>query len=113
MPLPITDPVAREQDYVKVEFRRYGRPSGFTTCWETFGSGAVTVTARIITLVSPASNPSGPSVGPHRVSRGGSRCSKPPRANTAFRKHDPPNFRFYRLGFRLARTARETREQAK
>lgn len=58
---------------------------------------------------SPGSNPSGPSVGPHRVSRGGSWCSKPPRANAAFRKHDLPNFCFYRLGFRLARTARETR----
>lgn len=57
-------------------------------------------------LVSPGSNPSGPSVGPHRVSRGGSWCSKPPRANAAFRKHDSPNFCFFRLGFRLARTAR-------
>jgi len=56
--------------------------------------------------VSPSSNPSGPSVGPHRVSRGGSWCSKPPRANAAFRKHDAPNFRFYRQGFRLARSAR-------
>ena len=56
--------------------------------------------------VSPGSNPSGPSVGLHRVSRGGSWCSKPPRATPAFRRHDSPHFRFYRLGFRLARTAR-------
>jgi formylglycine-generating enzyme required for sulfatase activity len=62
--------------------------------------------------VSPGSNPSGPTVGLHRVSRGGSWCSKPPRANAAFRKHDAPNFRFYRQGFRLARTVRETRGQA-
>jgi len=57
--------------------------------------------------ISPGSNPSGPSMGLHRVSRGGSWCSKPPRVTAAFRRHDSLNFCFYRLGFRLARTARE------
>lgn len=53
---------------------------------------------------SPEVDPKGPSTGKHRVSRGGSWCSKPPRVRVSFRKHDPPGFRFYRLGFRVARS---------
>jgi formylglycine-generating enzyme required for sulfatase activity len=55
----------------------------------------------------PGTNPAGPGFGLHRVSRGGSWCSKPPRVRAAFRRHDHPDFRFYRLGFRLARTPRK------
>ncbi len=54
--------------------------------------------------VGPGTNPTGPLKGPHRVSRSGSWCSKPPRTRAAFRRHEPIYFRFYRLGFRLARS---------
>jgi sulfatase modifying factor 1 len=54
--------------------------------------------------VSPETNPAGPAVGLLRVSRGGSWCGKPPRIRAAFRRRDPANFSFYRLGFRVART---------
>ena len=54
---------------------------------------------------SPGVNPTGSSQGSYRICRGGSWCSKPPRARAAFRRHEPVFFRFYRLGFRLARDA--------
>jgi formylglycine-generating enzyme required for sulfatase activity len=56
--------------------------------------------------VSPGSGPTGPGTGLYRVSRGGSWCSKPTRVRAAFRRHDPYYYRFYRLGFRLARSDR-------
>jgi thiamine biosynthesis lipoprotein len=56
--------------------------------------------------VSPGTDPTGPATGGHRISRGGSWCSKPPRVRTPFRRHDPYFYRFYRLGFRLARSDR-------
>ena len=56
--------------------------------------------------VSPGTDPAGPVEGLYRVSRGGSWCSKPPRVRAAFRRHDPYYYRFYRLGFRLARSDR-------
>ncbi len=55
--------------------------------------------------VSPRTNPMGSSVGHERVSRGGSWCSKPPRARSSFRRHDLANYCFYRIGFRIARSA--------
>jgi len=54
---------------------------------------------------SPVDNPPGSLTGETRVSRGGSWCSKPQRARVSFRRHDSPWFRFYRLGFRIARSA--------
>ena len=55
---------------------------------------------------SPTFNPPGPALGRYRVSRGGSWCSKAPRASKTFRRHDRPKFCFYRLGFRLALSSR-------
>jgi sulfatase modifying factor 1 len=53
----------------------------------------------------PAIDPKGPGAGKQRINRGGSWCSKPHRVRVSFRKHNPPGFRFYRLGFRVARSA--------
>jgi formylglycine-generating enzyme required for sulfatase activity len=53
--------------------------------------------------VSAAKNPTGPLKGMHRVCRGGSWCSKPPRVCAAYRRNEPAFYRFYRLGFRVAR----------
>lgn len=52
--------------------------------------------------VSPFENPNGPLNGKYKVNRGGSWCSKPQRLRVSFREHDPPDFAFYRIGFRVA-----------
>lgn len=52
---------------------------------------------------SPVRNPTGPETGTERISRGGTWCSQPSRIRAAFRRHDSAHFRFYRLGFRVAR----------
>lgn len=57
--------------------------------------------------MSPVFNPTGPATGSQRVSRGGSWCSKAPRTRKTFRRHDNPDFCFYRLGFRLARSSQK------
>ena len=51
-----------------------------------------------------AQNPKGPDSGSYRVLRGGSWFSLPGRARCALRSAVFPDFRYYRYGFRLART---------
>ncbi len=50
-------------------------------------------------------NPQGPSVGDSRVLRGGSCHCKPRFARTSLRLTRAPSYRYYYLGFRLARTS--------
>ncbi|MCX6556162.1 MAG: SUMF1/EgtB/PvdO family nonheme iron enzyme, partial [Candidatus Aminicenantes bacterium] len=60
--------------------------------------------SRIYYQNSPAINPPGPLVGSKRVNRGGSYYELEPRVCNAYRNSDYPDYRSYRLGFRLART---------
>ncbi|MCX6553454.1 MAG: SUMF1/EgtB/PvdO family nonheme iron enzyme [Candidatus Aminicenantes bacterium] len=60
--------------------------------------------SRIYYQNSPAINPPGPLVGSKRVNRGGSYYELEPRVRNAYRNSDYPDYRSYRLGFRLART---------
>ena len=49
-------------------------------------------------------NYTGPKTGSHRISRGGSWASRAGHLRSAYRRLDPPNFRYYHIGFRLAKT---------
>jgi formylglycine-generating enzyme required for sulfatase activity len=51
---------------------------------------------------SPSKNPSGPSSGSFRVTRGGSWLSNDRAVRAANRRYSPSSFRYYDLGFRLA-----------
>jgi len=51
---------------------------------------------------SPSQNPTGPSTGSRRVSRGGAYNTNPSSLRTANRLDATPNFRIQQLGFRLA-----------
>ena len=55
-------------------------------------------------LAGPQENPAGPDEGPQRVARGGG--FNRPRAASAMRSGSLPEFRFYDLGFRVARSLR-------
>ena len=53
---------------------------------------------------SPASNPTGPTTGTHRVFRGGSWDYGLRECRVAYRSHLTPNYHWVNVGFRLART---------
>jgi formylglycine-generating enzyme required for sulfatase activity/serine/threonine protein kinase len=65
-------------------------------CWDVFDAGYYSN--------SPASDPAGPSAGPHRVNRGGCWRASAARCRAAFRNNfrTPPQSRVNTLGFRVA-----------